>query len=115
MEGHMEHENKKEKMCKMMEECCAGMSADDRQEMMGMMMGAMGREAKGGMMGMMMGHCMRAFRWLPLIPLILGVILFALGYFPSAEVVRVLWLVISGFIILMGLFGFIMVRAMGRV
>jgi len=107
-------EDKTEKMCRMMEECCAGMSVHDRREMMRRMMGAMG-SGTGGMMRTMMGHCMRAFRWLPLIPLVLGIILFTLGYFLDASIVRALWLALAGLIVLMGLAGLLMLRVMSKV
>lgn len=106
-------EDKTEKMCRMMKECCAGMSAHEKREMMHRVMGVMNADA-GGMMRAMMGHCMRAFRWLPLIPLALGVILFALGYFLDAAVVRVLWLVLAGFVVVMGLVGLLMLRVMSK-
>ena len=107
----------------MISECCADMSAEDEKKvmdkMMPRMMEMMGGEAKGGMpgagmMGVMMNHCMRAFRWFPLIPITLGVILFLLGYLLSAETVRIMWLVFTAIPILMGLLGFIMLSRINR-
>ena len=40
-----------------------------------------------------MQACMKGCRWCPLVPVVLGIILFLLGYFQNAETVRVLWLV----------------------
>ncbi|MDA9981395.1 hypothetical protein N9H39_01360 [Gammaproteobacteria bacterium] len=117
------HEEKKEKICSMISECCAGMSANDKKKVMEKtmprMMEMMGAETKGGipgtgMMGMMMNHCMRAFRWFPLILITLGVVLFLLGYVLSAETVRAMWLVLAVVPILMGLFGFVMMSTMNR-
>ena len=117
------HEDKKEKICSMISECCAGMSAEDKkkvmQKTMPRMMEMMEDEAKGGMpgagmMGMMMNHCMRAFRWFPLIPATLGAVLFLLGYVLSAETVRIMWLVLAAIPILMSIFGFVMMSTMSR-
>lgn len=112
------HKDKTEKICGVMTECCAGMSTTDKKtmmrDMMPRMMETMGDDSMGSTMGMMMNHCMRAFRWFPLIPLVLGTVLFLLGYFLSAEVVRILWLVFAAIPILMGLFGFIMMSAMSQ-
>ena len=114
------HEDKKERICSMISECCAGMSTEDKKKIMDQtmprMMEIMGAETKGGIpgTGMMMSHCMRAFRWLPLIPITLGVVLFLLGYLFSAETVRAMWLVLAVVPILMGLFGFIMMSTMNR-
>ena len=112
------HEDKKEKICSVMAECCSGMSAADKKtmmrDMMPRMMETMGDDSMGGMIGIMMNHCMRAMRWLPLIPLGLGIVLFLLGYFLSAEAVRILWLVLAVIPILLGLLGFFMTSAMSR-
>jgi hypothetical protein len=60
----------------------------------------------------MMQHCMEKCRWCPLIPLTLGVIFFLLGYYLDAEIVRIIWLVFSGLLILMGSMGFLMMNMM---
>ena len=60
----------------------------------------------------MMQACMKGCRWCPLIPLVIGVILFLLGYFLDAETVRSLWLVFSCFPIVMGLMALIMMNTM---
>lgn len=59
------------------------------------------------MMGMMR-ECMKGCRWCSFMPIVFGSILFLLGYFLDAEVVRILWLLFSGFIVLMGIFMFVM-------
>ena len=114
MMGEMGKEDKKKMMCSMMEKCCADMTADDKKNMMGEMMSMMGGEGGAGMMGMMMKKCMKGFRWFPLIPMSLGFIFFLIGYFLDAETVRIVWLLFSGLILIVGLFGFIMMRAMSR-
>ncbi len=77
-----------------------------------------GSETQGGegMTGMMAKCCegMKCCRWFPLFPVIVGAMLFLLGYFLDADVVRILWLIVSGAIVLMGLVGFIMVGMMFR-
>ena len=117
------HENRKEKICNMISECCVGMSAEDKKKVlektMPRMMEMMGDKTKGGvagagMMVMMMNHCLGKFRWLPLIPVTLGGFLFLLGYLLSAETVRILWLVLTVVPVIGGLFGFVMLSMMNR-
>ena len=69
-----------------------------------------------GMTGMMERCCggMKGCRWFPLFPILLGVALFLVGYFLSAEVVRILWLIFAAIPIVMGVFGFIMMSIMFR-
>ena len=57
----------------------------------------------------MMGKC----RWLPLIPVVLGIVLLLLGYVLDAEVTRILWMTAAGLVILMGAFAFLMM-SLGR-
>ena len=112
------HEDKTQKICSVMRECCSGMSAADKntvmREVMPHMMETMGDSSMRGTMSMMMGHCMRAFRWLPLIPLLFGIVLFLLGYFLSAEAVRILWLVLAAIPIILGVLALLMTTAMSR-
>jgi hypothetical protein len=112
------HEDKTDKICNVMKECCSGMSTADRKtmikDMMPRMMETMGDDSMSGTMGMMMHHCMRAFRWVPLVPLGLGIFLFLLGYFLSADTVRILWLVSAAIPIIIGLLGLLMTSAMSR-
>ena len=61
-----------------------------------------------------MKHCAKKCRWCPLIPITLGGIFFLLGFYLDAEVVRLMWLILSGFLVLMGTMGLIMMRIMGR-
>ena len=65
-----------------------------------------------GEMGRMMQACMRKCRWCPLIPVLLGVVLFLLGYFLEAEVVQILWLFFSGLIVFFGLIALIIMNLM---
>ncbi len=62
----------------------------------------------------MMKHCMEKCKWCPLIPFIWGIIAFALGYYLDAEIIRIIWLVLSGLMILMGLMCFIMMQVMSK-
>lgn len=62
----------------------------------------------------MMEMCMKRGRWFPLMPLAVGIILFLLGYFLDAEIIRIVWLIFSVLIILMGVFGLIMANMMMR-
>ena len=89
-----------EGMAKMMAGCCEG-AGDGGPE---------------GLAGVMETCCqgMKSCRWFPLFPAIAGVILFLLGYFLDANVVRLLWLVVSGAIVLMGVVGTMMVSMMLR-
>ena len=40
-------------------------------------------------------------------PVILGIALLLLGYFLDADITRILWMVVAGFIILLGAFGLV--------
>ena len=62
----------------------------------------------------MMAKCMKACRWLPLIPIVIGAMLLLLGYYLDAEVTRVFWMILAGLVILMGALGFLMMRLMRR-
>ena len=66
--------------------------------------------AKG--MGGMMQECMKRCRWCPLIPMIFGIVFFLIGYFLPAETIKMLWLVFSGFAVLMGTICLIMMNVM---
>ncbi len=114
-EGHQE---KHEKMCSMMEKCCAGMSIDDknkmREELTPKMMKIMGGGGPGDMMGMMMKHCMRRFRWFPYMPLTIGVVLLLLGIILSAEAVKALWLIFASIPIVIGVFMYIVMNAAAK-
>lgn len=116
--GRTGHEEKHEQMCRMMEQCCAGMSVDDKkkmmEDMMPRMMDMMGGGRDVGMMGTMMKTCMRGFCWFPLIPAAVGTILFLLGYYLDADVVRVLFMILAAMPVIMGLFAFFMMRTMMR-
>ena len=83
-------------------------------DVMPRMMETMGDDSMRGTMGTMMRHCMRSFRWFPLIPLGIGVVFLLLGYFLSAEAVRVLWLILSTIPIILGVLGLILTSTMMR-
>lgn len=77
------------RMPEMMAKCCEGMSGTDDCISM-------------------MAECMKKCRWFPLIPVILGILLLLLDYYLDAEIIRILWMVAAGFLMLMGTFGFMM-------
>jgi len=56
----------------------------------------------------MIGICGEKCRWCPLIVIVGGILLFLLGYYLDAKVVRILWLVTSALWVAMGLGSFIM-------
>ena len=58
---------------------------------------------------------MEKARWFLLIPFTFGIIAFALGYFLDAEIVRIIWLVLSGLMIVMGFMCFLMMSIMYKV
>ncbi len=60
----------------------------------------------------MMQHCAKNCRWCPLIPITIGVIFFSLGFYLDAETVRLMWLILSGFLVLMGTMGLLMMNIM---
>jgi len=92
--------------------CCV--SGKDKQKMAEMMAKCSEDASGAGSWSSMMGECMKGCRWFPLIPLIIGIALFALGYFLDAEVVRVLWMVFSGVAVLVGILCFIATNAIRR-
>jgi hypothetical protein len=63
----------------------------------------------------MMDKCMKGCRWLPLVPVVIGVLFLLLGYHLDAEVTRVLWMILPGLVILAGVCGLWMMRVMRRV
>ena len=63
----------------------------------------------------MMSKCMKGCRWFPLIPVILGTVLLLLGYFLNSEVIRIIWMIISGFVIALGLLCFFIAGKMKKV
>ena len=62
----------------------------------------------------MMKECMKGCRVCSLIPITFGILAFLLGYFLDAEIVRILWLVFSGLIILFGIFILLMMNTLMR-
>ena len=65
------------------------------------------------MMEMMKEH-MKGCRICAFIPIIFGTILFLLGYFLDVEVVRIIWLILTGCFVLMGTFMLLMITAMNK-
>ncbi|OEU62091.1 MAG: hypothetical protein BA870_05700 [Desulfuromonadales bacterium C00003094] len=65
---------------------------------------------EGGEMKEMMKSCLQKCRWCPLLPIILGTIAFLLGYFLDAEIIRIIWLILSGTMVVMGLLCLLMMR-----
>ena len=70
-------EEDKWNMAEMMEKCCEGMSGTDD-------------------CSSMMSECMKGCRWFPLMPLIVGIVFFMLGYYLDAEITRILWMIFAG-------------------
>jgi len=91
--------------------CVPGM---DNQKMAEMMAKCSEDASGAGSWCSMMGECMKRCRWFPLMPLIIGIGLFALGYFLDAEVVRVLWMVLAGIVVLVGILCFIAMNVISR-
>ena len=76
-----------------MAKCCSGMS-------------------KSGDSRSMMAGCMRMCRWFPVIPVIFGIAFLLLGYYLDPSIIRVLWILFAGLMIMMGTFGLVL---MGRI
>ena len=62
----------------------------------------------------MMSKCMKVCRWFPLIPVVFGIALLLLGYYLDAEIIKVLWMIAAGFVVLMGSFGLLMMSLSRR-
>ena len=82
-------------MPEMMAKCCEGMS-------------------RSGDFRSMMAGCMRMCRWVPLIPVVFGIAFLLLGYYLDASVIKVLWMLFAGFVVVMGTFGLILMGRMKR-
>ena len=91
-----------------MESCCSKMMAHCCEDV--------NEEAPEGMKAMMSkcSKCMKVFRWFPLIPVVLGSIIFLSGYLLDAEIVRMLWLIVSGSLVLLGFLALILIGSMCR-
>ena len=63
----------------------------------------------------MMNKCMKGCRWFPFIPVAIGITLLMLGYFLNPEIIRILWMLAAGFVILMGIFGLVMMSKMKQI
>jgi hypothetical protein len=63
---------------------------------------------------MNMMRMMKGCRFCALMPITFGAILFILGYFLDAETVRLLWLIFTGFMVVMGVFMLIIGSAFFR-
>jgi len=58
----------------------------------------------------LVNSCMKLARWLPYSLVFSGLALFVLGYLLEPETVKTLWLVITGFLTLSGLFILVMIN-----
>ena len=58
------------------------------------------------------GRMYEEMQVVPFVPVILGIVLLLLGYYLDAEVIRILWIVVAGLIILLGTFGLVMISRM---
>jgi len=83
--------------------CCSAMTTSGCQDLDGI--GLVGMRAE------MYQRChrMNIFKWFPLVPVVLGTIAFLLGYLLPPEFLRMLWLIASGVVVVMGLLGFIVI------
>jgi len=82
-------------MPKMMAKCCEGMSGPGESRSM-------------------MAGCIRMCRWFPLMPVIFGIAFLLLGYYLDASIIRVLWMLFAGFVVVMGTFGLILMGRMRK-
>lgn len=62
----------------------------------------------------MMAGCMKMCRWFPLVPVIFGIAFLLLGYYLDASVIRILWMISAGFVVVVGTFGLILMRGMKK-
>ena len=62
----------------------------------------------------MMSKCMRTLRWLPLVPLTIGIVLLVLGYYFAADTTRVLWMSLAGLVIFVGVVGMMLAGRMKK-
>ena len=60
----------------------------------------------------MMERCWRVCRWIPLLPVVLGISLLLLGYYLDASITRVLWMLAAGFSVVLGILGLILAGTM---
>jgi hypothetical protein len=92
--------------------CCSENSA----EMMANCFESVSSKGSQGMKTMISECCrkMKAFRLFPVIPMALGVMAFLLGYFLGGEIIRILWLILSGTVALVGLLGLSLMGSMCR-
>jgi hypothetical protein len=63
----------------------------------------------------MMTGCMKMCRWFPLIAVVVGVTFLSLGYYLDASIIRVLWMLFAGFVVIMGAFGLILMGSMKKI
>jgi putative exporter of polyketide antibiotics len=81
---------------KIMPDCCNGIGkADDHRSMM--------------------NKCMKGCRWFPFVPVVFGIAFLVLGYFLNPEIIRILWMIAAGFVILMGILGLLMMSKMKQI
>jgi hypothetical protein len=110
----METKEKRSDESKFEEKCCGTFRCEGQgvSEMMGQCCAS---EGEAGDCRSMMSKCMKGCRWFPLIPVILGIFLFVLGYCLDPRVTRVLWMAGATLAVLMGLFCLLMISKMKRV
>lgn len=68
----------------------------------------------GGSRSMMTG-CTKMCRWFPLIVVVFGITFLLLGYYLDTEIIRVLWMIFSGCVVILGTFGLILMRSMKKI
>lgn len=110
----MENEEIRNGENKFTEKCCdtSGWNGPGMFEAMGRCCGSMNQP---GDSGSMMAGCMKMCRWFPLVPVIFGIALLLLGYYLDPSIVRILWLVAAGFIVVLGTFGLFLMARMKKI
>jgi len=58
---------------------------------------------------------MKACRWFPMIPVMLGLGLFLLGYYVKPETAKVMWMFMAGALVLFGTFALLMAGRMKKI
>ena len=95
-------------------EKCRDTSFWGRPGMFEAMAGCCGGVSKSGDCRSMMTACMKMCRWFPLVPVIFGIAFLLLGYYLDASIIRVLWMLFAGFVVVMGTFGLILMGRMRK-
>ena len=63
----------------------------------------------------MMAGCMKMCSGFPLIGIVFGITFLLLGYYLDAEVVRAMWMIFSGCVVILAIFGLIFMKSMRKI